>query len=221
MTDDESKRVIFGFDKKKLTLRAQGTESGRSRVELPLDYDGKAVEIGFDPKFVLDMLRVLPPDAALTVELNDSATPSIFRYDPDYLYVVVPLSSSAAPRARMILTAACGFASYAQGSEFHGRRRRKPERDPVPPVRRPRLGPASGPAAPGKSLGNGGRPAIGPAHPPLGIRRGVMEIEVDNAVLMQELAMFQKRKLLARLRELLKGTTLNDLKFKAGNWQSG
>ena len=66
MTDDDSKRVIFSFDKKKLTLRAQGTESGRSRVELPLDYDGKGVEIGFDPKFVLDMLRVLEPDAALT-----------------------------------------------------------------------------------------------------------------------------------------------------------
>ena len=102
MTDDESKRVIFGFDKKKLTLRAQGTESGRSRVELPLDYDGKAVEIGFDPKFVLDVLRVLAPDASLSIELNDSATPSIFRYDPDYLYVLVPLSS-AAPRHDLLV----------------------------------------------------------------------------------------------------------------------
>jgi predicted nucleic acid-binding Zn ribbon protein len=53
-----------------------------------------------------------------------------------------------------------------------------------------------------------------------GIRRGVMEIEVDNAVLMQELALFQKRGLLVKLRDLLKGTTLNDLRFKAGNWQS-
>lgn len=64
--------------------------------------------------------------------------------------------------------------------------------------------------------------AIGPNAAPhtrlSGIRRGVMEIEVDNAVLMQELAMFQKRSLLARLRELLKGTTINDLKFRAGNW---
>jgi predicted nucleic acid-binding Zn ribbon protein len=66
--------------------------------------------------------------------------------------------------------------------------------------------------------------AIGPesaAHTRLSsIRRGVMEIEVDNAVLMQELAMFHKRKLLAKLRELLKNTTLNDLKFKAGNWRT-
>ena len=67
---------------------------------MPLDYDGKTVEIGFDPKFVLDMLRVLPPDAPLTLELNDSTTPSIFRSEPDYLYVVVPLSSSAAPSGK-------------------------------------------------------------------------------------------------------------------------
>ena len=63
-------------------------------------------------------------------------------------------------------------------------------------------------------------PQIAPHTRLTGIRRGVMEIEVANAVLMQELAMFQKRTLLAKLREALKGTTLNDLKFKAGNWQS-
>ena len=96
MTDDESKRVIFGFNKKKLTLRAQGSESGRSRVELPLEFDGKAIEISFDPKFVLDMLKVLEPDTALTLELNDPGTPGLFRLDPNYLYVVVPLASGPA-----------------------------------------------------------------------------------------------------------------------------
>jgi DNA polymerase III subunit beta len=100
MTDDESKRVTFAFAKKKLTLQAKGLEAGRSRVELPLEYDGKAVEIGFDPKFVLEMLRVLPGDAALTLELNDGETPGLFRYEPDYLYVVVPLSSGARPEAK-------------------------------------------------------------------------------------------------------------------------
>ena len=63
-------------------------------------------------------------------------------------------------------------------------------------------------------------PKIAPHTRLSGVRRGAMEIEVDNAVLLQELAMFQKRALLVKLRELLKGTTVNDLKFKAGNWQS-
>jgi DNA polymerase-3 subunit beta len=91
MTDDESKRVIFNFAKKKLTLQARGAESGRSKVELPVEHDGKAIEISFDPKFLIDMLRVLGPDAQLSLEITDSATPAVFHHESNYLYVVVPL----------------------------------------------------------------------------------------------------------------------------------
>ncbi len=52
-----------------------------------------------------------------------------------------------------------------------------------------------------------------------GIRRTVLEIEVDNAVLLQELAHYQKRQLLQRLRGRLTGTTLTDLRFRAGTWE--
>jgi DNA polymerase-3 subunit beta len=100
MTDEESKRVTFNFAKKKLTLQARGAESGRSRVEMPLDYDGKAIEISFDPKFLVDMLKVLEPDTSLTLELTDNSTPAMFKHDPDYTYVVVPLvGASSAPGA--------------------------------------------------------------------------------------------------------------------------
>ena len=92
MTDEESKRVIFNFAKKKLTLQARGPEAGRSRVELPLEYDGKTIEISFDPKYVTEMLRVLDPDARLTLELEDGSKPALFRNEAgDYQYVVVPL----------------------------------------------------------------------------------------------------------------------------------
>lgn len=95
MTDEESKRVTFNFAKKKLTLQARGGESGRSRVEMPIEFDGKAVEISFDPKFLVDMLKVLEPDTALMLELTDNATPAVFKHDPNYLYVVVPLMATA------------------------------------------------------------------------------------------------------------------------------
>ncbi len=64
--------------------------------------------------------------------------------------------------------------------------------------------------------------AVGPeqaAHTRVaGWRRGTLEVEVDNAVLMQELAHFHKRRLLEQLRSSLAGTTLIDLRFKAGTW---
>lgn len=96
MTDDESKRVIFTFAKKGLTLKAKGAESGRSKVELPIDFDHKAIEISFDPKFVADMLKVLEPDASITLEITDEKMPAVFRHDGNYTYVVVPLVAAGA-----------------------------------------------------------------------------------------------------------------------------
>ena len=52
----------------------------------------------------------------------------------------------------------------------------------------------------------------------LGLRRGVLEVEVRTAVLMAELAQYHKRGLLAKLRKLLPGVTLTDIKFRAGAW---
>jgi hypothetical protein len=47
------------------------------------------------------------------------------------------------------------------------------------------------------------------------LKRGVLEIEVVGAVLMQELAHFRKRPILQRLRERLPGVTVSDLRFRA------
>lgn len=48
------------------------------------------------------------------------------------------------------------------------------------------------------------------------LRRGVFEVEVSNSVLLQELAHFQKRRLLEELRRRLPGVPLNDLRFRLG-----
>jgi DNA polymerase-3 subunit beta len=92
MVDEETKKVVFGFGPKKLTLQARGAATGRSRVELPLEYDGKAITIGFDPKYVTDMLRVLTPDDVLTLELIDGNSVALFRSGEHYSYIVMPLS---------------------------------------------------------------------------------------------------------------------------------
>jgi hypothetical protein len=44
----------------------------------------------------------------------------------------------------------------------------------------------------------------------------VLEVVVDNAVLLQELAHYHKRRLLEALRKRLPNTPLSDLRFRAG-----
>src|SRR3954470_17567595 len=51
------------------------------------------------------------------------------------------------------------------------------------------------------------------------LRRGVLEVEVANAVLLQEFTHFHKKRLLQQLRGRLSSTTLNDLRFRAGAWE--
>jgi DNA polymerase-3 subunit beta len=92
MTEEESKRVVFKFAKGKLTLQAQGATAGRSKVELPVEYDGKAVEIAFNAAYLVEMLRILPGDADLTLELIDSGSPALFRSGGNYSYLVMPLT---------------------------------------------------------------------------------------------------------------------------------
>jgi len=49
-----------------------------------------------------------------------------------------------------------------------------------------------------------------------GLRRGVLDITVGNAALLQELAHYHKRRLLEALRRRLPHTPLTDLRFRAG-----
>jgi DNA polymerase-3 subunit beta len=92
MTDDESKKVVFHFAKKKLTLEAHGQTAGRSKVEMPIEYDGKALDISFNPAFLVEMLKVLPNDAPLELDLVDGASPALFQSEPNYSYLVMPLT---------------------------------------------------------------------------------------------------------------------------------
>jgi DNA polymerase III subunit beta len=92
MTDDETKRVTFHFAKGQLTLEAQGATTGRSKVPMPIEYDGSPIDINFDPSYLIDMLRVLDPADPMVLELVDGSRPALFKSGPDYSYLVMPLA---------------------------------------------------------------------------------------------------------------------------------
>ena len=85
-------RVTFRFETDKLTLLAQGATSGRSKVQLKINYDGKTVDINFNPAYVIDLMKVLSEEAELSLDLIDGATPALFRSGANYAYLVMPLT---------------------------------------------------------------------------------------------------------------------------------
>lgn len=92
MTDDEGKRVTFRFEPGKLTLEAQGATTGRSKVEMALEYDSKPMQVNLNPAYLIDMLKVLPPNSDLSLELIDAGAPVLFKCGPTYSYLVMPLT---------------------------------------------------------------------------------------------------------------------------------
>jgi DNA polymerase-3 subunit beta len=79
-----------------LRLTSQAADVGSSHVELPIAYDGKTVEITFDPRYLIDALRTLDDATALTAELIDSKNAAVFKTEDRYTYVVMPLTRERA-----------------------------------------------------------------------------------------------------------------------------
>src|SRR3954447_11914825 len=91
VTSEESRGVDFRFADGVLKLSSQAADVGSSHVDLPIAYDGKAVEITFDPRYLTDALKTLEDSTAITVELIDAKNAAVFKTDDRYTYVVMPL----------------------------------------------------------------------------------------------------------------------------------
>jgi len=92
MTDDETRKLNFHLDPGKIVLQAQAALGGKSQVEMSIDYDGPSLSTSFNPAFLVDMLKTLPPETELQMELNDPARPVLFRVGSHFLYLVMPLT---------------------------------------------------------------------------------------------------------------------------------
>lgn len=92
VTNEESRGVDFNFTPDALTLVSQAADVGSSQVELPLSYEGKSVEITFDPRYLIDALKTLDDASFLSAELIDHKNAAVFRTEDGYAYVVMPLT---------------------------------------------------------------------------------------------------------------------------------
>jgi DNA polymerase-3 subunit beta len=91
LTTEESRGVRMAFNKKGLVLTSRSPESGEATVNFPCKFEGTDVEIGFNPTFVVDALRVVDSDE-VSLELTAPNRPGLLRGGPNFLYVIMPVS---------------------------------------------------------------------------------------------------------------------------------
>ena len=92
LTSDESRGVDFRFAGETLTLSSQAADLGSSQVTMPIHYEGKEVDITFDPRYLTDALKTVADDAVITAELIDHKNAAVFKTEDRYTYVVMPLT---------------------------------------------------------------------------------------------------------------------------------
>ncbi len=92
LTNEESKGVRMAFGPGELTLSSRAPEMGEATitVELP-EYTGDPVEIGFNPAYLLDALKVVD-ESQIHFEFKAPNKPGVMRTGPNFLYVVMPVN---------------------------------------------------------------------------------------------------------------------------------
>ena len=81
--------VRFELFKNKLVVSKSTPDVGEFKEEMPIDYAGKELVIGFNPNYLLDMLKNWREEE-FTLELSDSEKPGVVRAS-DYTYIVQPM----------------------------------------------------------------------------------------------------------------------------------
>ncbi len=91
LTTEESKGVRMQFGKSGLKLTSRSPEAGEAEVNFPCKFEGGDVEIGFNPSFLTDALRVVDTDE-IALELSAANRPGLLRGGANFLYVIMPVN---------------------------------------------------------------------------------------------------------------------------------
>ena len=90
LTNEESKGIRLTFEKNRVTLTSRAPEAGEAEVACAIQYEGDKIDIGFNPVFLLDALRVVDTDE-VNLAMNASNKPAVLKTGTNFLYVLMPV----------------------------------------------------------------------------------------------------------------------------------
>jgi len=91
LASEESRGIKIAVEKQKIVFSGRAPETGDAQVDMPVEYKGEPIEIGFNPQFLIDVLRVIKtPD--FDFELGQSDRPGLIKSGTNFLYVLMPIN---------------------------------------------------------------------------------------------------------------------------------
>jgi len=92
IASEKTRAVKMSVDRDKVTLSVTSPENGVATEEVPADYGADGLEIGFNARYLLDILSEIDGDT-VEVHLADAAAPTLLRENDksNALYVLMPM----------------------------------------------------------------------------------------------------------------------------------
>lgn len=92
IASEKTRAVKMALDRDRVTLSVTSPENGLATEELAADYAADGLEIGFNARYLLDILAQIEGDT-VEVHLADAAAPTLLRENDksDALYVIMPM----------------------------------------------------------------------------------------------------------------------------------
>lgn len=90
LTSPEAPALKFDFVKNKVFVSAKSPNMGEAKEELPAEFKGQEITIGFNPGYFMDVLKNLG-DETINISLTEPDKPGLVKGREGYLYVIMPM----------------------------------------------------------------------------------------------------------------------------------
>lgn len=92
LSNEKTKPVRAEFAADTLTLRSNTPEMGEAMEQIPAEYDGETMIMGFNARYLLEGLSVIS-EPQVMLEMNDPLSPGVVRPvgESQYFYVIMPM----------------------------------------------------------------------------------------------------------------------------------
>ncbi|MBN1816451.1 MAG: DNA polymerase III subunit beta [Sedimentisphaerales bacterium] len=91
LATEDSKGVRISLGEGTMVFTSRAPETGDAQIDMAVDYKGAPIDIGFNPQFLSDVLRVIKTET-FELHLGEPDRPGMIKSGKDFLYIIMPVN---------------------------------------------------------------------------------------------------------------------------------
>ena len=91
LATEDSKGIRLSLTKNSLVFSSRAPETGDAQIDMAVEYSHEPMDIGFNPQFLVDVLRVIKADE-FELHLGQPDRPGLIKCGTGFLYIIMPVN---------------------------------------------------------------------------------------------------------------------------------